>query len=267
MGVGYSAINTARSALSSIMSMSDQTTFGAHPLVCRFLRGVFVERPSLPRYKTIWDVNTVLKYLKQFHMDKELTLRDLTQKLTMLLALLSGQRCQTLHLLNIEDMNLTAQQSTFRICKPIKTTKPGSKALQLNFKAYPADKQLCVVHHLGEYLERTRLLRGDCKQLLISFQKPHGAVSTDTISRWLKLVLKQAGIDINMFKAHSTRAASTSAAASGNVPLSTIMASAGWSNANTFSKFYNKPVITDEQNFGDALLQSLLTTNGDTFRD
>ena len=124
-----------------------------------------------------------------------------------------------------------------------------------------------VVHHLGEYLERTRLLRGDCKQLLISFQKPHGAVSTDTISRWLKLVLKQAGIDINMFKAHSTRAASTSAAASGNVPLSTIMASAGWSNANTFSKFYNKPVITDEQNFGDALLQSLLTTNGDTFRD
>ena len=151
--------------------------------------------------------------------------------------------------------------------EPIKTTKPGSKALQLKFIAYPADKQLCVAYHLGEYLERTKPLRGDCKQLLLSFQKPYRAVSTDTISRWLKLVLKQAGIDITMFKAHSARAASTSAAASGNIPLSTIMASAGWSNADTFSKFYNKPVITNEQNFGEALLRSLQTTNEDTSLD
>ncbi len=121
--------------------MSDKTTFGAHPLVCRFLRGVFVEQPSLPRYKTIWDVNIVLKYLKQLHIDIDLTLRDLTLKLTMLLALLSGQRCQTLHLLNLEGMNLTAQQGTFRISEPIKTTKPGSEALQLKFIAYQADKQ------------------------------------------------------------------------------------------------------------------------------
>ena len=47
-GLGYSAINTARSALSSIQSMSEKTTFGAHPLVRRFLRGVFADRPSLP---------------------------------------------------------------------------------------------------------------------------------------------------------------------------------------------------------------------------
>ena len=94
-GLGYSAINTARIALSSILSMSEKTAFGAHPLVCRFLRGVFAERPSLPRYKTIWDVNTVLKYLRGIQINKDLTLRDLTLKLTMLLALLSGQRCQT----------------------------------------------------------------------------------------------------------------------------------------------------------------------------
>ena len=119
-----------------------------------------------------------------------------------------------------------------------------------------------VVHHLRVYLERTKLRRGDCKQLL-SFQKPYQAVSKDTVSRWLKLVLKQAGIDISMFKAHSTRAASTSAAAASNIPLSTIMASAGWSNADTFSKLYHKPVMENEQIFGDALLQSLQSTNED----
>ena len=147
----------------------------------------------------------------------------------MLLALLSGQRCRTLHLLSLEGMTLKAQQCTFKISEPIKTTKPGSKALEVQFKAYSTDS--------------LKPLRGDCKQLLFSFQKPYQAVSKDTVSRWLKLVLKQAEIDISMFKAHSTRAASTSAAAASNIPLSTIMASAGWSNADTFSKFYNKSVM------------------------
>ena len=75
--------------------------------------------------------------------------------------------------------------------------------------------------------------------------------------------MKQAGIDITMFKAHSTRAASTLAAASGNIPLNTMMTSAGWPN----TKFYNKPVITNEQNFGEALLQSFQSTNVDTSPD
>ena len=208
-------------------------------------------------------INTVLKYLKGIQIDKDLTLRDLTLKLTMLLALLSGQRCQTLHLLSLEGMTLEAQQCKFKISEPIKSTKPGPKALKVQFKAYSTDLHLCVVHHFRVYLERTKPVRGDCKQLLLSFQKPYQAVSKDTVSKWLKLVLKQAGIDVSMFKAHSTRAASTSAAAASNIPLSIIMASAGWSNADTFSKFYDKPVMENEQIFGDALLQSLQSTNED----
>ncbi|CAB4013988.1 Hypothetical predicted protein [Paramuricea clavata] len=94
-GVGYSSINTAQCALSSITNMSDHFSFGTHPLVSRFLKGVFTERPSLPRYQDIWDMNIVLNHLKQSKIAKELSLKDLTLKLVMLMALLSGQRCQT----------------------------------------------------------------------------------------------------------------------------------------------------------------------------
>ena len=52
-GLGYSAINTARNI-----------TFGNHPLVSRFLKGVFELKPSLPRYHRIWDVSVVLRHLK-----------------------------------------------------------------------------------------------------------------------------------------------------------------------------------------------------------
>ena len=47
-GVGYSGVNIARSAISTILVISDSATFGTHPLVKRFLKGV-----SSPPYETI----------------------------------------------------------------------------------------------------------------------------------------------------------------------------------------------------------------------
>ena len=95
------------------------------------------------------------------------------------------------------------------------------------------------------------------KSALLSFCKPSKPVSTDTIARWLKKVLENAGIDINKYGAHSTRAASTSAAKAANVSVKTIMDAAGWANAGTFSKFYDKPIsVTESVNFGVDLLKA-----------
>ena len=79
-GLGYSAINTARSALSSVLDLPGGNTFGTHPLVTRFLKGVFELKPSLPRYAGIWDVGTVLQYLKTLHPIPELDLKNLTNR-------------------------------------------------------------------------------------------------------------------------------------------------------------------------------------------
>lgn len=68
-----------------------------------------------------------------------------------------------------------------------------------------------VVTTLNEYLTRTKFAREtrSCSQLLLSYVKPYGLVSRDTISRWIKLVLQSSGINVNIFKPHSTRSAST----------------------------------------------------------
>ena len=52
-----------------------------------------------------------------------------------------------------------------------------------------------------------------------SHSKPHGPVSTDTISRWDKAGLSTAGVDVSQFKGHCTRAASTSFLASHNISI------------------------------------------------
>ena len=59
-------VNTARSALSSIVTLNDGSKFGEHPLVCRCVKGIYELRAALPKYTQIWDVNIVLHFLKTF---------------------------------------------------------------------------------------------------------------------------------------------------------------------------------------------------------
>ena len=58
--VGYSVINTARSALSTFIT-TDNHTVGMYPLVCRYFKGVFNELPVLPKYSFTWGVGVALK--------------------------------------------------------------------------------------------------------------------------------------------------------------------------------------------------------------
>ena len=69
-----------------------------------------------------------------------------------------------------------------------------------------------MVHTLQCYIDRTSKLRGDADQLLISYTAPYKAISRDTISWWLRKVLEEPGIDVEIFEGHSTSAASASAA-------------------------------------------------------
>ena len=104
-GLGYSCLNTARSALSSFIVFEGNVTVGNHPLVQWFLKGVFQTRPAFPRYTSTWDISVVLNYLKTLHAPKDMTLKCLTYKLVMLCDLVMGQRCQTLHLMNLSQMH------------------------------------------------------------------------------------------------------------------------------------------------------------------
>ena len=89
-------------------------------------------------------------------------------------------------------------------------------------------------------LARTQDLRKDQDQLLLSYQKPHHPVTKDTLARWLRDILNKSGLDTELFGAHSTRSASTSAAARCGIPVDVIMKAAGWSAVSTFTRFYLK---------------------------
>ena len=184
----------------------------------------------------------VLKYLKTLHPPEMRSPMDLTLKTAMLIALLSGQRFQTIQALDVTNMTLSDDKCVFYIHELLKTSKPGRQYGCLELRAYSEDPQLCVVTFIQEYVKRTNVLRKGSTQLLLSYFKPYQPVSTETIGRWLKTVLKNAGIDTKQFGAQSTRSASVSAAKVLNVPIKTILDTACWNNAQTFEKFYDKRI-------------------------
>ncbi|XP_067665161.1 uncharacterized protein [Haliotis asinina] len=252
-GCGYSAINTARSALSAVLILPSGMPVGQHPLVKRFLRGIFNLRPSLPRYQHVWDVKIVLDYLESLGKNEELSLKTLTLKFSMLLALVSGQRSQSLQLLSLDNMSRVGSKVVFVLTSLVKQSRPGVHVQPIEIEAFE-NENLCVVKCLEAYVSRTEHIR-EGKQLLVSFNAPHRAVTRETISRWLRLTLAAAGIDTTIYSGHSTRAASTSAAHMQGAPMQCIMGAAGWASAGVFARFYCKP-MHKEHSFGEAVLSS-----------
>ena len=241
-GYQYRSLNAYRSAIASMHTPVDGSSIGQHPLVSRLLKGAFQTRPPLPRYQGIWDVSIVLHHIGSHCLDHSLTLKQLSLRTVMLLALTRPSRSADLAKLSLKGHRNTPEGALFIPTALAKQSRPGRDIKEFFFPKFTGNEHLCPVRSLNLYIERTRELRGDNEQLFISFIKPHHPVSSPTIARWLKLIMESAGIDTSIFKAHSVRSASTSAAAMQGVTTEDILNAADWSTESSFQRFYHKPV-------------------------
>ena len=117
-----------------------------HTLVSRFMKGIHKGSPPTPRYQSTWDVQPVLTYLAATNPVDKLDLKMLTLKLVMLIALVSAQRGQSLHILDIGPgcMKEVPDGYEFLLSAHIKQSRPGYKAPTVVLRAYPANPSLCV---------------------------------------------------------------------------------------------------------------------------
>ena len=247
---GYSTLNNARSALSLVIPCRGLSgTFGEHPLVTRFMTGVFKLRPALPRYTATYDADNVIAYLDKMPSS---SLRDQTRKLAVLLNILSAQRSQTIAFLDINCIHQTDSSITFYIPDILKQSKKGRHLEPITYKSYSINPNLCPVTLIKDYLSRTKGLRHQLDtKFFISYVKPHRTVKSTTIARWNVSILSDAGVDISIFKSHSLRMASSSKANTKGLSLKELNKAAGWSdNSSTFAKYYKKPII---ENMSDVI--------------
>ena len=101
MGYKHSAIAGFRSAFSAYYDISNGTRVGNESRLSALLTGVCNIRPPQPRYTFVWDVKKVIDFLGTLNFPSELSLKDLTLKLTMLLAMTSATRASKIDALDI----------------------------------------------------------------------------------------------------------------------------------------------------------------------
>ena len=242
-GLGYSGLNSARSALSCVLPQFEGHNFGSHPLTVRLLRSFYNKRPPQARYATMWDPDVVIDYLREKVPLKDLSIKELTLKVCMLFLLATCSRQQRLISLKRSNIKFQLDGSVdIRIDTLQKHSSRGKSLEVLSLKPFNADKSICVVTNLKAYLKKTEEVTNAGDLLFCSFAPPYKAVGTQTIARWTKFTMKKAGIDTDLFKAHSTRGSSASKMAKMGIPLTDILKKGHWSHESTFKHFYLRHV-------------------------
>jgi hypothetical protein len=100
----------------------------------------------------------VLKFVADLRPPSKLSLRELTLKLVSFFVFVSGQRGQSIHLLDINCMSQSEATFTFVITQNVKQSEPGTKQPVIKLEDYSLDEKLCIVNLLKEYLSRTASL-------------------------------------------------------------------------------------------------------------
>lgn len=240
-GAAKTTINTVRSLLSAFVTIGGKP-FGEHPLVSRMLKGIGNLKPSIPKYESMWDPRQLLSYLQEWGPTESLDVEKLNKRTTCLFLLATGQRLQALGQMKRGDITWDTNSCTLRYSSKLKSNDPARNPLVLTFREYEVN-ELCVFGHLKEYVGRPELL-GAGPAVFATIRSPHVAASQETLSRYVRNTMAEAGIDMRQFTPYTCRHAATSAAVRRQVPIATILTAAGWTGEGTFRRFYDRPVST-----------------------
>ena len=219
-----------------------------HCYVSRLMKSFEKMRPSVPRYAVTWDVNKVLCFLSSWYPHSTISLKQLTLKTCMLIALSSSDRAQTIQSMRVDQCVRTARGVEFPIFSKLKTSRHLRRPRVVICPRW-SEPSLDVERCVTDYMTRTLALR--CKavrqkpkptQLLLS-HKTGMPVARNTVSRWLTEVMSLAGIDTTYFKGHSTRGASVSKAKSRGANPNQIVLQGDWTNVTTFERHYDREIL------------------------
>ena len=181
----------------------------------------------------------VLRYIEDWGPSASLSLKLLTLKLVMLMALIRPSRSADLASLQRDRWYYKPEGVVFLPAALAKQSSQGRTLREFFFPSFPENDTLCPVETLRHYERSTAALQPkDTNKLYVAIRKPHQPVASCTIARWLKEILRLAGIDVSIFSGHSVRGASTSAAAGTGITMNDIMQAADWSSESVFRRFY-----------------------------
>ena len=207
----------------------------------RLLKGVFNSRPPQKKLVPEWDLKIVLDFLAGNVVEplSNVHLKYLTWKNVFLIAVTTFRRCRDIQALRVDDSFMSVvPEAVIFIREGVAKDRPGHVGTKILVPSFRKNCKLDPKMVLQIYMNRTSKLR-KVINLFISYQKPHGSVSKQTISSWIVNVVKQAYDNSDLkINAHSTRAIGPSWALFKGASLASILEAADWSKDSVFKRFY-----------------------------
>ena len=127
-------------------------------------------------------------------------------------------------------------------CEELQTWPTSSEVSFLGVSRESHSQDLCYLYSYCLCGEDKRIMEIH-PTLLVSFISPHKAISSQSVSWRLSRALCLAGIELN-YTGHSTRGASTSAAAVAGLSADLILEAADWAFVQTFERFYHRVICS-----------------------
>ena len=137
--------------------------------------------------------------MKQMGSNASLFLKQISLKLATLLALTCPKRVSSLAKLDINHYRLAPEGAIFTLTTHTKTSRPDETVTAF-FSSCTKDITLCPVACLKTYISATKDLRPlsgkEPSILFISHIKPHRAVTTATVARWIRSRSRYDGLQV-----------------------------------------------------------------------
>lgn len=124
----------------------------------------FQQKPTKAKIHA-WDVKKVLSYIIGMEHNKDLSMKEISIKLCMLMA----SRSSEIYKFDIENMNITEDEIMFILKDLTKSRRVRESPISVKFTKYEKHPKLDIISCTMEYLEKTKIIRAEEKQLSVSF--------------------------------------------------------------------------------------------------
>jgi len=217
---------------------------------CGYPRGARPER---------WDTGMVLEKLKSWGPWSSLNLARLQKKVLLLVSLATCWRPRSdmgrifLQSIQLEGDDDWPSAMVLTVSQP----KGEESKTSPRINRFEEDREICPVLGVAELMRRTESLRAGRpkakERLFLQSIPPHRNAAEDTLARWIRETLCEAGIDVTKYSPHSIRSTAATTALERGIPLDRIMESAGWKSVRTFRNHYFRPQVDTEEVAGAIL--------------
>ncbi len=175
-------------------------------------------------------------FLNKLPDNADLSFGQVSKKFFVLLLILSARRKHTLTCIHIDKIKKSREKLTIMPMGNLKHSTPNWKEEPIILKRFIENPKLCVASCAECYIEERKKLSVVADKLIITHKKPYIMASRDSISRWVKGFLTEAGVNTETFTTHSCRSAAASKAKLNGVPVNEIMKRCCWSHESSFKK-------------------------------